>query len=170
MGRPALVEEQEVGVAPDIDRSSLASVLHSPLQRLVDLLAHGDSAAHPFWSWARPHSSRARCPAGAGGPHGYSGFQNPDPLSIRTARKRGGPVPSRMMISSQYFCFPWCKLRWEGFFCISSSTFFTAFWSRSAVHLAGLHREGDYALGDFLLHLHHLRSPPPYISWLTREV
>lgn len=41
-GKAALVEEQEVGVAPDIDRSGLASVLHSPLQRLVDLLAHGD--------------------------------------------------------------------------------------------------------------------------------
>ena len=41
-GKAALVEEQEVGVAPDIDRGGLASVLHSPLQRLVDLLAHGD--------------------------------------------------------------------------------------------------------------------------------
>ena len=28
----------------------------------------------------------------------------------------------------------------------------------------------DRALGDFFLHAHHLRSPPPYISWLTREV
>ena len=37
-------------------------------------------------------------------------------------------------------------------------------------HLAGLHRKGDHALGDFFLHAHHLRSPPPYISWLTREV
>ncbi len=37
-------------------------------------------------------------------------------------------------------------------------------------HLARLHREGDRALGDFFLHLHHLRSPPPYRSWLTREV
>ena len=34
-GKAALVEEQEVGVAPDIDRGGLASVLHSPLQRLV---------------------------------------------------------------------------------------------------------------------------------------
>ncbi len=41
-GKAALVEEQEVGVAPDIDRGGLSSVLHSPLQRLVDLLAHGD--------------------------------------------------------------------------------------------------------------------------------
>ena len=41
-GKAALVEEQEIGVAPDIDRGGLASVLHSPLQRLVDLLAHGD--------------------------------------------------------------------------------------------------------------------------------
>ena len=37
-------------------------------------------------------------------------------------------------------------------------------------HLAGLHRKGDHALGDFFLHAHHLRSPPPYKSWLTREV
>ncbi len=37
-------------------------------------------------------------------------------------------------------------------------------------HLAGLHREGDYALGDFFLHRHYLLSPPPYRSWLTREV
>ena len=37
-------------------------------------------------------------------------------------------------------------------------------------HLAGLHRKRDHALGDFFLHAHHLRSPPPYISWLTREV
>jgi len=37
-------------------------------------------------------------------------------------------------------------------------------------HLAGLHREGDRPLRDFFLHSHHLRSPLPYISWLTREV
>ena len=30
---------------------------------------------------------------------------------------------------------PWWSVRWEGFFCISSSTFFRAFWSRSAVIL-----------------------------------
>ena len=41
-GKAALVEEQEVGVPPDIDRGGLAPVLHSPLQCLVDLLAHGD--------------------------------------------------------------------------------------------------------------------------------
>ena len=41
-GKAALVEEQEIGVAPDIDRGGLASVLHSLLQRLVDLLTHGD--------------------------------------------------------------------------------------------------------------------------------
>lgn len=34
-GKAALVEEQEVSVAPDIDRGGLASVLHRPLQRLV---------------------------------------------------------------------------------------------------------------------------------------
>lgn len=37
-------------------------------------------------------------------------------------------------------------------------------------HLAGLHREGYRPLRDFFLHSHHLRSPLPYISWLTREV
>ena len=36
-GKAALVEEQEVGIAPDIDRGGLAPVLHSPLQRLVPL-------------------------------------------------------------------------------------------------------------------------------------
>lgn len=41
-GKAALVKEQEVGVAPDIDRGGFASAPHSPLQRLVDLLAHGD--------------------------------------------------------------------------------------------------------------------------------
>ena len=41
-GKAALVKEQEIGVAPDIDRGGLAPVLHSPLQRLVDLLAHGN--------------------------------------------------------------------------------------------------------------------------------
>ena len=40
-GKTALVEEEEVGI-PDIDRGGLASVLHSPLQRLIDFLAHGD--------------------------------------------------------------------------------------------------------------------------------
>ena len=34
-GKAALVEEQEVSVAPDIDRGGFPSVLHSPLQRLV---------------------------------------------------------------------------------------------------------------------------------------
>ena len=37
-------------------------------------------------------------------------------------------------------------------------------------HLARLHREGDRALGDFFLHRRYLLSPPPYRSWLTREV
>lgn len=37
-------------------------------------------------------------------------------------------------------------------------------------HLARLHREGDRTLGDFFLHRHYLLSPPPYRSWLTREV
>ena len=41
-GKAALVEEQKVGVTPDIDRGGLPSVLHSPFQRLIDLLAHGD--------------------------------------------------------------------------------------------------------------------------------
>lgn len=41
-GKAALVKEQEIGIAPDIDRSGLAPVLHSPLQRLVNLFAHGD--------------------------------------------------------------------------------------------------------------------------------
>lgn len=50
-GKAALVEEQEVGVAPDIDRGGLASVLHSPLQCLVDLLAHGDLPRTLFGLW-----------------------------------------------------------------------------------------------------------------------
>ena len=37
-------------------------------------------------------------------------------------------------------------------------------------HLARLHREGERALGDFFLHSRHLRSSPPYRSWLTRDV
>lgn len=42
--KAVLVKEQEPGVPPDIHRGGLASVLHGPFQRLVDLLAHGD---HP---------------------------------------------------------------------------------------------------------------------------
>ena len=53
-GKAALVEEQEVGVTPDIDRGGLAPVLHSPLQRLIDLLAHGD-LPHAILGLGRVH-------------------------------------------------------------------------------------------------------------------
>lgn len=47
-GVAVLVEEQEILVTVDIDRRRLSPVLHSPLQRLVDLIAHGDLPGTAF--------------------------------------------------------------------------------------------------------------------------
>ena len=47
-GVAVLVEEQEILVTVDIDRCRLPPVFHSPFQRLVDLIAHGDLPGSAF--------------------------------------------------------------------------------------------------------------------------
>ena len=97
-----LVEKQEIFVAVDIDRCRLSPVLHSPLQRLVDLIAHGDLPGSAF---------------GFRHIHIVAGLTVPEKLVVhidlpvckikidRQAAELGDTeaVPRRTMISSQYF-------------------------------------------------------------------
>ena len=101
-GKAALVEEQEVGVAPDIDRSGLASVLHSPLQRLVDLLAHGDLPRTLFGLWLVHIVAELAVPQELVVHMDAAVFK----IQVRCQSAQLGNAeagPSRMMISSQYF-------------------------------------------------------------------